>query len=107
MITYAALAVLGVVLPWYFNLQMLAQTGSLSLGDFLAGGFANPAASSLSVDLTIGCIAALVWMVAEARRIGMKHVWLYFVVTFGVAFACALPLFLLMRERKMRAQAAG
>jgi hypothetical protein len=34
----------------------------------------------------------------------MKHAWAYVVLTFGVAFAFAAPLFLFMRERHLAAR---
>jgi ABC-type Fe3+-siderophore transport system permease subunit len=105
-VVYAVLAVAGAVLPWYFNLQ-LASSGGLGLSSFLAGVFANPASSSIGVDILVGATAFNVWMVTEARRLRMKHVWVYLVLTFLVAFACACPLFLLMRERKLREQKAA
>jgi hypothetical protein len=103
---YAVLAVLGAVLPWIFNLQ-LAAAGGMSFSGFLGGVFANPASSSIGVDILVGATAFNVWMVREARRLGMKHVWVYIAVTFLVAFACACPLFLLMRERRLREMKAN
>jgi uncharacterized integral membrane protein len=106
LVVYAVLAVVGAVAPWYFNLQ-LASAGGFGLGSFLAGVFANPASSSIGVDILIGACAFTIWMVAEARRLQMKHWWSYIVISFFVAFACACPLFLLMRERRLRALAEG
>lgn len=39
----------------------------------------------------------------EARRLGLRHGWLFVVLTAGVAFACAFPLFRFVRDRRMRA----
>jgi hypothetical protein len=47
----------------------------------------------------------MIWMVREARRLEMRHAWVYVVLVFGVAFAFACPLFLLMRERRLAAVA--
>jgi hypothetical protein len=41
-------------------------------------------------------------MVIEARRLEMRRAWFYVVTTFLVAFAFACPLFLLMRELRLR-----
>lgn len=101
-IAYAALAVLGVVLPWSFNLQWMSESQSASFFEFFALGFVNPAASSLTVDLFIACTTFFVWMLIEARRIGMRHAWLLIPYALFVAFASAFPLFLLLRERKLR-----
>ena len=100
---FGVLAFLGVVLPWYYNIQFMQSTGSwtFDVPAFVEAGYANAASSSLSVDLGIGAITFLVWMFVEARRIGMRHTWLYCCLTFLVSFACAFPLFLLMRERHL------
>lgn len=99
---YALLTVSGAVVPWIFNLQHFAAGGTT--GDFFRMGFVNPVASSLTVDLLIGCTAFMTWAVIEARRRGMKYAWLYVVLTFSIAFAFAGPLFLWMRERHIAAQ---
>lgn len=99
MVIYAALAVLGLFWTAHFNVQ--AMNEGLGIGDFFTMGFVNPVSSSLTADLTVACLAFLVWMPLEARRLGMKHAWLYVVATFALAFAFSFPLFLLMRERKL------
>ena len=40
------------------------------------------------------------------ERLGMRW-WVYLLATFLIAFAFACPLFLMMRERRLRAIAAG
>jgi 4-amino-4-deoxy-L-arabinose transferase-like glycosyltransferase len=40
-------------------------------------------------------------MIVEGRRQRMPRVWLYVVVTFVIAWSCALPLFLWARERNL------
>ena len=102
---YAALAVLGVLWTGYFNMQAL--DAGLGLGDFFVMGFVNPVSSSLTADLTVACLAFIVWMPFEARRLEMKHWWVYVVLTFTLAFAFSFPLFLFMRERKLLGQAAS
>ena len=97
---YAGLALVGAIAPWYFNLQFMA-TGAGG-PEFLMALWANAATSSFTVDLAIACITFVVWLFAETRRLGMRYAWGYVVLTFVVAFACAFPLFLLMRERRLR-----
>lgn len=101
---YAALSVIGLIATWTFNLRFMAEGGgAFGVMDFVRGGYANAASSSLTNDLVVGCTAFLVWSFAEARRLGMRHWWGYVVLTFFVAFACAFPLFLLVRDRHMEA----
>jgi len=37
-------------------------------------------------------------MGVEGYRLGMKRLWIYYLLTFMVAFAFAFPVFLFMRE---------
>ena len=98
---FGVLAVAGVVATWYFNLRFMGEQAGFDIAAFVAGGYANAAASSFTNDLMIGVLAFLVFLVAESRRLGMRHVWVYVLLTFGIAFAFSFPLFLLMRERRL------
>lgn len=103
-VVYGALAIIGVVATTYFNLKFMRESGGgFSVGDFVAGGYANPAAGSISNDLIVADVAFLIWSFFESRRLGMRWWGIYFVLNFTVAFAFAFPLFLLMRERKLEA----
>lgn len=100
---YAGIAVCALVVTWFFNFRFMQETGGgFALGAFVAGGYANSAASSLTSDLAFGSTAFLIWMVGEARRLRMRHSWIYVVLLLFVAFGCACPIFLLMRERRLR-----
>jgi len=97
---YAVLAAAGAAGTWYCNINfMIASGGGFDLAAFLRGGFANYAAGSLSVDAGVAAIVFIVWLTAEAGRLGMRHRWVYIVLTFTVALAFAFPFFLYMRER--------
>ena len=102
-IVYGTFAVAGAFVPWYFNIQHMRQSGELLTPQgWVAGGFINPLTASITSDFLIGTFPVLLWMVIEARRLGMRHSWFYVVTTFLIAFAFACPLFLLMREVRLR-----
>lgn len=100
--TYGTLAVLGLGLPWYFNLQFMAVNEAGDLRAFVAACFANPAAGSLTMDATVASVAFVAWLLVEAKRLSMRRSWAYIVLIPTVAFAFAFPLFLLMRERRLQ-----
>jgi hypothetical protein len=100
---YAALSLVGLCATWYFNLRFMQAHGA-GLGAFIQAGYANAAAASLANDVTVGAITFLVWSYAESRKLGMKHWWVWPVLTCGIAFAFAFPLFLLQRDRVLRRQ---
>ncbi len=99
---YLALAVIGLVGCWYFNLQWIgSDTLPQGVKGFVESTFANSASSSIGWDLTFGGLAAFGFMIVESRRIGMKRSWLYVLVGLVIAFAFACPLYLAMRERHL------
>ncbi len=103
---FLLLAVLGLGLTWYHNLAFAAESGSLELGAFVEAVFVNHASSSIGWDIAVGCTAFLVFLFPEAKRLGIRHAWVYVVLTFGIAFAFAAPLFLFVRERALARLAA-
>lgn len=106
-IIYLILAIAGLLVPWYYNLQfMQASGGAFDLGEFLAAANVNAAASSLSWDLAIACIAGLCWIFYECKRLGMRYFWVYILLAFTVAYAFAFPLFLFMRQGVLEEKAA-
>ena len=97
-IIYLILAILGLILPWYYNLQFF---GTASFSDFVTASSANLAAKSVSLDLFIATVAGSTWMYVESKRVGVRFAWLYILLGFLVAFAFAFPIFLFVRETKL------
>jgi hypothetical protein len=65
---------------------------------------ANPASRFLTLDVFFLTLAVFVWMVLEARRLGMRGVWLYLLVGTVVAISVTAPVFLINRERALAAR---
>ena len=107
-VVYLILAVVGAVWPWWYNAAFaIAHGGAFDPSVFVAEAFSTPAGGSLSADILVAAGAGSVWMIAEARRLGMRFVWAYVALGTLVAFACAFPLFLFVREGVLqRAEAA-
>ena len=99
---YALLAALGLVVPWIFNIRFMLDNPGAGFFAFFQSGMVNAAATSLSFDLAIACITFFVWIPVEARKLGMRNTWLYFVLAIFIAYAFAFPLFLWMRERRIQ-----
>lgn len=96
---YAILVALGVLLPTYYN--VLGAGGNL-LMDFFTAPMQSAVTASLLFDLLIAFAAYNVWLFAEGRTLGARGFWLCVLVSWLVAFAAGLPLFLLLRERQKR-----
>ena len=98
-IVYLSLAAIGLIGTAYFNITGFTTVN----GNFFAAWFANPAVSSLSVDLLVAASAASIFIIIEGRRLGMRLPWLYVLGSFVTAVAFVFPLFLAMRERHISA----
>ncbi|OBC11914.1 hypothetical protein A5784_03545 [Mycobacterium sp. 852013-50091_SCH5140682] len=98
-ILYGVIALVALIATWAHNIAYFSAGGSTL--DFFARRFANHAVSSMTIDLTLVSAAALVFMVVETRRIGVKYLWVYVVLGFVVDISAAVPLSLIARERRL------
>lgn len=101
-VTWLILAAVGLIGTWSFNGLAIAQMRDF-VGDWIGSG---PAVSSLTVDLLVAAVAGCILIVVESRRLGMRHAWLYIVLSAVTAFAFTFPLFLAMRERTLAARSS-
>lgn len=103
-LVYVALAIAGLLVPWLFIARLVAAGGDpFDIGAILGLAFMNPIASSFTSDLFLSFAAFAVFALVEARRIGMPHAWAYPLVGLMVGLSFAFPLFLIVRERQLRA----
>lgn len=93
---YMILSGIGLVTALVFN-GIAAMTGA----NYGEAWFGSAVDWVLSADLSVVAIAAVVFMFAEGKRLGMRRVWLYVVLSTVTAMAFTFPLFLAMRERKL------
>lgn len=94
--TYLVLALVGLVTAMVFN-GIAVMNGE----NYAEAWFGTAVDWVLSADLSVVAIASVVLMFAEARRIGMKRVWPYVLLSGVTAMAFTFPLFLAMRERHL------
>jgi uncharacterized membrane protein len=98
-IFYFVLSVIGLVTAWYFN-----GIAVMNSQDYLSAWFAKEVDWVLAMDLTIVAIAGSAFIIIEGRRLKMKRVWLYIVLSGITAMAATFPFFLGMRELKLAQQ---
>ena len=99
--TYGLIAVGALMGTWTYNLAFFALPDNGGALGFIRGSFANPAAASISIDLSFMCLAAFVWMVLEARQLHIRFVWVYIVLSLLIAVSVMFPLFLLARQVRL------
>ena len=99
---YLITSLMGLITAWVCN-GIATVTGA----DYLGAWFGTPVDWVLSLDIVIVAVAGSAFMIMEARKLGIKRVWLYIALSGVTAFAFTFPLFLAMRERKLAEQAAS
>ena len=99
---FLILSIVGLITAWVFN-GIASVTGQ----NYLDAWFGSAVDWVLSLDILIVAIAGSAFMIYEARKLGMKRVSLYIVLSGVTALAFTFPLFLAMRERKLAALAAN
>ena len=98
---YAVLVALGIILPMYYNIQYMSAGGNL-LRDFFTVPLQNALTASLLFDILIAFAAFNVLLFSEGRTLGSRNLIVCVVVSWFVAFAAGLPLYLFFRERQQR-----
>lgn len=98
---YLAIAVGALVSTQLALVEFIRQPDDGGIVGFLDDAFANPAATFMSLDVVFVALAALLFMMVEGWRLGMRRLWVYALLTFAVAISVALPVFLLMRQLRL------
>ena len=93
---YLVLSIIGLVTAWIFN-----GLAVMNNEDYMTAWFGTAVDWVLSADFTVVAIAVVVFMISEARRLKMKRVWLYILLSGVTAMAFTFPLFMAMRERQL------
>ena len=103
-VVYGLIGLLALVGTWGNNVAYLSLGFVGANTAFWQETLANPASRSITVDLFFLGLAVFVWMVLEARRLGMRLVWLYLLFGMLVAISVTVPIFLINRERALAAR---
>ena len=101
---YGLIGLLAFVGTWGNGLPYLSLGVVGSNVAFWQDTLVNPASRFLALDVFFLGLAVFVWMVLEARRLGMRGVWLYLLFGLLVAISVTVPIFLINRERALAAR---
>ena len=104
-IVYAVIAVVALVVTQANNIAFFLQpqNGGMNGGivGYVSALYANPAVASFTNDLILYVVAGYIFMVVEARRLGIRHVWVYLLLSSFLAVSVMFPLFLIARQITM------
>lgn len=99
---YGLLCILGVVLPYSQFLPFLLDNG---LDPVLFGQqlFSNRVSGFFGMDVIVSSLVLWGFVFWEGSRLKMQHLWVYVLSNLVVGVSLGLPLFLLMRQRRLEA----
>ncbi len=95
---YLFLSILGFAYTWYYNIQWFQLSADPSFVNFFRDAACSLAAQSLGADLTVVVITFFVFYIPDAIRLKIKYWWTLIPLTFMIAIAFTLPLYLYWRE---------
>ena len=95
------LCVIGTVLPLSSFLPWFGEHGP-DLPLLGAELFANPISSFAAWDLIVSGLVLFVFVAIEGGRLKVRPLWAPIVATLAVGVSLGLPLFLLLREVRLR-----
>jgi hypothetical protein len=98
---YGLIALTALVMTWSQNLLYFQGPNPTGFGQYLLDLKVNGAARSFTVDIGLFLLAATSLMAIEARKVGMKFVWIYVIFGFLIAISVTFPLFLIAREIRL------
>lgn len=97
---YLILCILGFILP-YSQLVPFLLANSLDLNLFFQKLFANQISSCFAIDFIITSLVFWTFVFWEGSRLKIRYLWVYVVANLTIGLSFALPLFLLIRFRKI------
>jgi hypothetical protein len=100
-IFYGVVAIIALAATWSQNLLYFAGPDPAGFGQYVLDLKASGSARSFTVDIGLFLLAGTGLMVAEARRLGVRFVWLYVLLGFAIAISVTFPLFLIAREMRL------
>jgi len=99
-IVYLILCILGTILPYSQFVPFLLEQG-FDLKSFFEQLFANHISGFFGMDVIVSSLVLWFFVAWEGSRLKMNNLWIYIVSNLLVGVSLGLPLFLLMRQRKL------
>jgi hypothetical protein len=102
--TYLILCILGIALPYSQFIPFLLEHG-LNFKQFFEQLFTNRISAFFGMDVVVSSLVLWTFLWVEGSRLKMKNLWVYIASNLLVGVSLSLPLFLLMRQRKLEGTA--
>ena len=98
---YAFLAVFALIATWSNNLAFLSMPQNRNIWSWYHALYANHAVASITNDLFLLAIVVCIFIIIEGRRLQMRYIWWYVLLSGPSAISFTFPLFLIARQIKI------
>jgi len=107
---YLTLAIIGFILPNILVTMVSIDTGNILLYtnplETVNGMFSNNISGAFMIDLLFTVLVFMLWSFKESKKYNIKFTWLVWASTFLFGLAGGFPLFLYLREAKLKNKVA-
>lgn len=100
-VLYAGIALVALIATWSNNIAFMLQPEHRTIWSWYNAVYANYAAASFTNDLFMLGLAGAIFMLVEARRLQIRFVWVYILLSGPIAISVMFPLFLIARQIKI------
>lgn len=98
--TYLILCILGTALPYSQFVPFLIDHG-FNPTLFFEQLFVNQISGFFGMDVIVSSLVLWIFVFEEGSRLKMQNLWIYVASNLLVGVSLGLPLFLMMRQRKL------
>ncbi|MGA8250579.1 MAG: DUF2834 domain-containing protein [Mycobacterium sp.] len=102
-VVYALIAVVALVATWSQTVAYTHNGFAAFFDNFWHDARVNASSRNITADVLMLGMSLAILMVVEARKYGVRFVWLYILGMFFVAISVTVPLFLIAREIRIGA----
>jgi hypothetical protein len=96
----AGLAIIGLLVPWYFNVIYFLAGGSVMPDVFFRDAFANALTTAITLDVYLAAITFSLAVAADIHHPAGSRRWWAIAAAFGIGLSFALPAYLWWRLKQ-------
>ncbi len=107
-VAYLIIGIVASFCTWGNVLGMLSEYGFWEgTIQFWQDVLVNESSRFITADILFFMVAIFLWMILEARRLGLPFVWGYIAFSFFIGPSIGIPLFMVHRELTLSKERAG
>lgn len=99
---YLILSIMGLAYTMYYNIQYFQTVSDASFSNFFRDATLNFPGKSLAADVRMVVVVFFVFYIPDAIKLKIRYWWILIPLTYVLAIAFTFPMYLYLRERKIK-----